>query len=325
MTRILITDAVDEKYVKKLQSIEGFEVDFRNGITSEQIGEIIANYDCVIVRSRTKLTAKLIGRAVNAKLIVRAGVGTDNIDIAAASGMKIPVANTPWANVVSAAELAFTLMLMISRRAGQANVSTHEGKWETLKFTGTELNEKVLGIIGLGRVGREVARRARAFQMTVLACDPFIGQGVADTVGAKLVPMETLLAEADIISLHASMMAGNIHLIGAKELSKMKTGSILVNTARGEMVDTAALVEAVKGGKLAGAGLDVFEGEPAIDGALSQLPAVVMTPHIGAQTREAQNRVGKEVVEVVEGFFKRNEMINVVNESSVRPNGGKTP
>ncbi|MBX8635763.1 MAG: hydroxyacid dehydrogenase [Thermoplasmata archaeon] len=323
MTKILITDAVDEKYVRALQSIDGFEVDFRNGITADQLPSIIGDYDCIIVRSRTKLTGKLIGSAQNAKLIVRAGVGTDNIDIAAASGMNIAVANTPWANVVSAAELAFTLMLMISRKAGQANASMHDGKWETLKFTGAEVSEKVLGIIGLGRVGREVARRARAFQMTVIASDPFLRQDVADTVGAKLVSMETLLAESDIISLHASMMAGNVHLIGAGELAKMKHGAILINTARGEMVDTVALVEAVKSGKLAGAGLDVYEGEPAINPALSQLPAVVMTPHIGAQTREAQNRVGKEVVEVVEAFFKRNEMINVVNEGSIRPNGGK--
>ncbi len=321
MTNILITDAVDEKYVNMLKSISGFDVDFRNGITPEQLAEIIGNYDCIIVRSRTKLTDKLIGKAKRAKLIVRAGVGTDNINILAASAMNIPVANTPWANVVSAAELTFTLMLMVCRNAGQANASMHEGKWETLKFTGTELNEKVIGIIGLGRVGREVARRARAFQMTVMACDPFIGQGVADTVGAKLVPMERLLEEADIVSLHASMMAGNVHLIGPNELSRMRKGSVLINTARGEMVDTAALAEALKSGRLAGAGLDVFEGEPAVNGALAQLPSVVMTPHIGAQTREAQSRVGKEVVEVVQAFFGRNEWINVVNESGVKQSG----
>ena len=323
MTKILITDAVDEKYVRVLQSIDGFEVDFRNGITAEQLEAVIENYDCIIVRSRTKLTGGLISKASKAKLIVRAGVGTDNIDIPAASVMNIPVSNTPWANVVSAAELAFTLMLMVSRKAGEANASVHSGRWETLKFTGSELNEKVLGIVGLGRVGREVARRARAFQMTVIACDPYIGQGVADTAGAKLVTMDRLLGDADILSLHASMMAGNVHLIGRKELSLMKKGSMLINTARGEMVDTAALVDAVKEGRLSGAGLDVFEGEPAIDGALAQLPTVVMTPHIGAQTREAQNRVGKEVVEVVEAFFRKNEMINVVNEAGIRAAGGR--
>jgi len=317
MTKIIITDAVDEKHVNRLKSMAGFEVDFRNGINSKELSEIVGNYECIVVRSRTKLTHELISKAERAKLIVRAGVGTDNIDVEAASTFGIPVANTPWANVVSAAELAFAFMLALSRRVHLANSSMHEGKWETLKFTGSELSGKTLGIIGLGRVGREVARRARAFQMEIVATDPFIGRDVAEAAGVHLVSKEKLLAEADIVTLHASMMPGNVHLIGMKEMELMKKNSLLINTARGEMVDSGALVHFIKEGKIAGAGLDVFEKEQTVDPRLAELPNVVMTPHIGAQTREAQNRVGGEVVEVIETFFNRGEMMNVVNAGRI--------
>ncbi|MCL4346568.1 MAG: hydroxyacid dehydrogenase, partial [Candidatus Thermoplasmatota archaeon] len=247
----------------------------------------------------------------------RAGVGVDNIDVEAATRRNIPVANTPWANVISAAELAFAMMLTVSRRLHEANASMHSGRWETLKFTGTELSEKKLGIIGLGRVGREVAKRARAFQMTVLASDPYIGRDVAESAGAKLVSKEELLTQSDIVTLHASMMPGNVHLIGRKEIETMKDGAILINTARGEMIDTEALADALKSGKLAGAGLDVFEKEQMADPRLTGLPTIVMTPHIGAQTREAQDRVGREVVDVIDAFFNRHQLLNVVNEGRI--------
>ena len=313
MARILITDAVDEKYVNALKHIDGFEVDFRNGIKAEELKGAIGEYDCIIVRSRTKLTSDVVRAAKSAKLIVRAGVGTDNIDVGAATSMRITVCNTPWANVVSAAELAITMMLSLSRKVCDANASMHSGKWETLKFTGSELSGKRLGIIGLGRVGREVAKRAKAFQMDVFASDPYIQKSVAEAAGVELLPFDELLATSEIVTIHASMMPGNVHLIGRTEMGRMKKGAILINTARGEMVDAGALAEALSGGQLSGAGLDVYEGEPAVDPRLASLGNVIMTPHIGAQTREAQGRVGAEVVDVVDSFFNRGKVLNAVN------------
>lgn len=313
MTRILITDAVDEKYVEALRRIQGFEVDFRNGIAGEELKEIVGPYDCIIVRSRTKFNADIIGKSGAAKLIVRAGVGTDNIDIAAATRKGIVVCNTPWANVVSAAELALSMMLALSRNICDANSSMHSSRWETLKFTGAELSGKVLGIIGLGRVGREVAKRAKAFQMDVAAVDPYIPSGAAESVGARLIAMDELLRTSDIVSIHASMLPGNVHLIGRAELSSMKKGALLINTARGEMVDCEALADAIEQGLIGGAGCDVFEGEPRVSARLTALPRMLMTPHIGAQTREAQGRVGAEVVEVVESFFRLGKLMNAVN------------
>ena len=313
MTRILITDAVDEKYVEALRNIQGFEVDFRNGIAGEELKEIVGRYECIIVRSRTKFNAEVMRLAESAKLIVRAGVGTDNIDIAAASAGGIVVCNTPWANVVSAAELAIAMMLALSRNICEANSSMHSSKWETLRFTGAELSGKALGIIGLGRVGREVAKRARAFQMDVAAVDPYIPSGAADSVGARLTSMDELLHVSDIVSIHASMLPGNVHLIGRSELSKMKKNALLINTARGEMVDCEALADALEQGVIGGAGCDVFEGEPKVSQRLAASPRMLMTPHIGAQTREAQGRVGAEVVEVVESFFRKGKLMNAVN------------
>lgn len=318
MTRILITDAVDKKYVEELGKLEGFEVDFRNGITGEELKQIVGGYDCIIVRSRTKFTSEIVDRAESAKLIVRAGVGTDNIDVAAATRRGILVCNTPWANVVSAAELALAMMLTLSRNICEANSSMHSSRWETLKFTGTELSGKVLGIIGLGRVGREVAKRAGAFQMEVVAADPYIPTGAAESVGARLISLDELLSISDIVSIHASMLPGNIHLIGRDELSKMKKGALLINTARGEMVDSKALADALEQGVIGGAGCDVFEGEPKVNERLAASGRIVMTPHIGAQTREAQGRVGAEVVDVVDSFFRRGKLMNAVNADEIR-------
>ena len=318
MTRILITDAVDEKYVEELRRIQDFDVDFRNGITGEELQEIVGGYDCIIVRSRTKFNAEVTRRADSAKLIVRAGVGTDNIDIAAATARGILVCNTPWANVVSAAELAIAMMLALSRNICEANSSMHSSRWETLRFTGSELSGKVLGIIGLGRVGREVAKRAKAFQMDVAAVDPYIPSSAAESVGARLIALDELLGVSDIVSIHASMLPGNVHLIGRSELSKMKKEALLINTARGEMVDCDALADALERGAISGAACDVFEGEPRVNHRLTALPRMLMTPHIGAQTREAQGRVGAEVVEVVESFFRKGKLMNAVNADGLR-------
>ncbi|MEM3852365.1 MAG: hydroxyacid dehydrogenase [Methanomassiliicoccales archaeon] len=303
MTRILITDAVDERHVATLRETPGFDVDFRNGIMREELKDIIGNYDCIIVRSRTKLDAEMIKKATHAKLIVRAGVGIDNIDVDAAKKQNIEVANTPWANVISAAELTLTFALLLMRKVCDANASMHQGKWETLRFTGNELNGRMAGIIGLGRVGREVAKRLHAFDVEIAAYDPYISEHAASAAGAQLLPLDKLLSTCDIITLHASMLPGNVHLLGKKEFAMMKRSAVFINTARGEMVDSEALAEALEGGLIAGAACDVFEHEPAVDKRLASIPSLIMTPHIGAQTREAQDRVGKEVVQVVRSFF----------------------
>lgn len=311
--RILITDAVDEQSVNELKATDGFEVDFRNGIKREELISAVQDYECIIVRSRTKLDREIISRAGKARLIVRAGVGTDNIDVQAATERGIAVANTPWANVVSAAELTMAFILSLSRHICEANASMHSGKWETLRFTGSELRGKRLGIVGLGRVGREVAKRAHAFDMDICAYDPFVSADVARAAGAQLVAFEELLSTADMVTLHASMLPGNVHLIGRKEFELMKQGACFINTARGEMVDSEALADALESGRLAGAACDVFEGEPNINRRLLSLPNMLMTPHVGAQTREAQAKVGKEVVQVVRSFFRDGKAMNLVN------------
>jgi len=274
---------------------------------------VIGNYDCIIVRSRTRMDAAVISRAERAKLIVRAGVGTDNIDIDAAAAAGIAVANTPQANVVSAAELSIAMMLALNRHICAANQSMHSLRWDTLSATGSELFGKILGIVGLGRVGKEVAKRAASFGMHLLASDPYVSVGDAASVSAELTDLRTLLSSCDILSLHASLLPGNRHLIGRNEIALMKKEALLINTARGELVDTGALADALSEGRLRGAALDVYENEPHVDQRLASLSSVLMTPHIGAQTREAQNRVGMEVVNVVNAFFMEGKPLNVLN------------
>jgi D-3-phosphoglycerate dehydrogenase len=277
----------------------------------------LADADALVVRSATPVAAKLLEHAPKLRVIGRAGVGVDNIDLEAATRRGILVMNTPGGNATSVAEHTLALLLALARAVPQLNASIHAGRWEKSGGAGTELRGKTLGLVGLGRVGTEVARRARAFEMRVLAYDPHIAPEVAREAGVELLPFDALLAQADFISLHAALSAATRQIVNRETLARMKPGARLVNTARGELVDEAALAEALRSGKLAGAALDVFATEPPSGSPLLELANVIATPHIAGSTREAQEEVGTLIAQQVRDFLAEGDIRNAVNLPSL--------
>lgn len=294
--RVLICDPVDEKALARLRAA-GVEVLVRTGMSPEELGgELAKGYEAIVVRSATKVRKAALDAAVGLKLIIRAGVGLDNVDADHAQKKGIEVLNTPKASSDSVAELALAHMFALARAVPQATQSIRDGKWDKKAFVGIELQGKTLGIVGIGRIGQALAKRALALGMKVVACDKFVTK--SPLPGVSLVSFPELLRGSDFISLHVPPdPAGPV--IGAKEIAQMKNGAYLVNCARGEVVDEAALLAALDSGKLAGAGLDVFAVEPPTNTALLQHPKVTLTPHIGAQTKEAQERIADEVVAIL--------------------------
>jgi D-3-phosphoglycerate dehydrogenase len=254
------------------------------------------------VRSATKVTAGLIAAARSLRVIARAGTGVDNVDVPAASARGIVVMNAPGANSISVAELAMGLALALARHLPAADAAMKQGKWEKKKFLGEELRDKTLGLLGLGRIGQEVARRAAGFSMRVIAHDPFISEQVASSIGVELVSMDDLFSRADYLSLHMPSTPQTKQLINAARLQKAKKGIRIINTARGDLIDEAALADAIEAGQVGGAGLDVFTKEPTVDHRLQMLPQVVATPHIAASTREGQELVGVETAAALRDF-----------------------
>ena len=299
--KVLVCDPLDPKAVEKIKGA-GLEVVERVGMSPEELAaELKKGYEIIIVRSATKVRRPAIEAAQGLKLIVRAGVGLDNIDVDAAKERGIEVKNTPKASSISVAELAFAHMLALARSLPQATQSLREGKWEKKAFKGIELYGKTLGVIGIGRIGREVAKRALCFGMRVIAYDKYITESPLSEVA--LVSLDELLRESDFVTLHIPPdPAGPV--IGKEEIEKMKDGAYIINCARGGVVDEEALLEALDSGKLAGAGLDVFGEEPPTNERLLKHPKVTLTPHIGAQTKEAQARVGEEGADIVISFAK---------------------
>ena len=299
--KVLVCDPLDPKAVERITRA-GLVVVVRTGMSPEELAEELKKgYEVIIVRSATKVRRPAIEAAKGLKLIVRAGVGLDNIDVEAAKERGIEVKNTPKASSISVAELALAHMLALARSLPQATQSMREGKWEKKAFKGVELYGKTLGVIGIGRIGREVAKRALCFGMRVIAYDKYITESPIPEV--KMVSLEELLKESDFITLHIPPdPAGPV--IGKAEIEKMKDGAYIINCARGGVVDEEALLDALDSGKLAGAGLDVFEEEPPTNERLLKHPKVTLTPHIGAQTKEAQARVGEEVAEIVISFAR---------------------
>ncbi len=299
--KVLICDPLAESAVARLREA-GLEVVERIGMSQEELAQELAKgYDAIVVRSATKVRRAAIDAATGLRLIVRAGVGLDNIDVEYAREKGIEVRNTPRASTESVAELALAHMLALARSIPQATQSLKEGRWEKKAFKGVEVAGKTLGVIGLGRIGQAVAKKAACLGMKVVAYDKFVKESPIPEV--QLVPLEELLREADFVTLHVPAdPAGPV--IGKRELALMKNGAYLINCARGGVVDEQALLEALKSGKLAGAGLDVYVTEPPTDSELLRLPNVSLTPHIGAQTREAQARVGDEVVEILLEFAR---------------------
>lgn len=292
--KIVVTDPIAPAGIRILQEA-GFEVDERPGIASDELLETIDQYDAIIVRSATRVTADVINAGTKLKVIGRAGVGLDNVDKAAADAHGIKVVNTPAATSVSVAELALGMMLACARSIPQATQSLREGKWEKRTFKGFELYGKTLGLIGSGRIGTELAKRCVAMGMTVMVLDPFIKEC---SYGTRC-EMDELLAKADFISLHVPKTPQTTHMINRETIAKMKKGVIIINCARGGIVDEAALYDALVSGHVRAAALDVFETEPLKDYRLFSLPNVIGTPHIGAQTKEGQDRAGVQVAERV--------------------------
>ena len=297
MKKILIADALNPEAFEKLQSVQGFEVNLKTGMDEQKLIKTIPDYHAVVVRSATKVTRNVIQAASNLELIVRAGIGLDNIDLAAAKEKGIQVANTPAATSISVAEHTFGLMIAAARNHGRANLSMKAHKWEKKVLSGIELYEKTLGIIGMGRIGQELARRAIAFGMKIIAYDVIEIQADLEF---RQVSLDELLAEADIISLHIPLTDKTRHMISSQEFEKMKDGVIIINASRGGTVDENALLKALEQGKVRAAGLDVFEKEPPEDFTLIDHPNVIATPHIGAAAKEGQKRAGMEVVRILQ-------------------------
>jgi D-3-phosphoglycerate dehydrogenase len=305
--KILVADPIAEQGMQILRSHA--QVDVKPRLQTEQLKGIIADYDALIVRSQTQVGAEVIEAGRRLKVIGRAGVGTDNIDVDAATRNGVVVVNAPTGNTVAAAEHTIALMLALARNVTQAHHQLKSGKWQREKLVGTELRNKTLGIIGLGNVGSEVAKRAHAFEMRILAHDPFVSNEYAHNLNARLVSLDELLAEADFITLHVPLTAATRKLIGSKELTKLKPTARIINCARGGLIDEEAVVKAIRSGVLAGAAFDVFANEPMTDSPLFQEDNVIVTPHLGASTIEAQATVAKDVAEeviaVLQGQFSR--------------------
>jgi D-3-phosphoglycerate dehydrogenase len=314
--KIVVADDLPASALRLLRA-EGWEVDAHTGRASDQLAADLADADALVVRSATKVTAAIIAAAHKLRVIARAGTGVDNVDVTAASARGIVVMNAPGANSVSVAELAMGLILALARHVPAADAAMKQGKWEKKKFLGEEIREKTLGLVGLGRIGQEVARRAGAFGMRLLAHDPFISEEVAADLGVELLSLDDLFARADYVSLHMPSTTQTRNLVNAERLARAKTGIRIVNTARGDLVDENALADAIEAGQVAGAAVDVFDKEPTVDHRLQMLPQVIATPHIAASTREGQELVGVETAAALRDFLKDGIIRNAVNFPSV--------
>ena len=316
--RVLVSDELSETAVQIFRD-RGVEVDFQPklGKDKDKLAEIIGNYDGLAIRSATKVTEKLIAAATNLKVIGRAGIGVDNVDIPAASRRGIIVMNTPFGNSITTAEHAIALMFAVARQLPAADTSTQAGKWEKSKFMGVEITGKTLGVIGAGNIGSIVCARAIGLKMNVLAYDPFLSAERAKEMGVTKVELDDLLAKADFITLHVPMTDKTRGIISREALAKTKPGVRIVNCARGGLVDEAALADAIKSGHVAGAGFDVFEVEPATESPLFGLPNVVCTPHLGASTTEAQENVALQVAEQMSDYLVKGAVSNAINMPSI--------
>ena len=296
MKKILVADALNPEAFEELQAISDLEVTLKTGMDEQELIRTIPDYNAVVVRSATKVTKNAIDAASNLELIVRAGIGLDNIDLEAAKDKGIQVSNTPSATTYTVSEMAFGLMLSAVRNLGQANLSMKEHKWEKKLLKGSELFEKTLGIIGSGRIGLDVAKKALAFGMKVVAFDVV---DIQTDLNVEQVSLDDLLAKADLISLHLPLNDSTRHMISSDEFAKMKDGVIIVNASRGGIVDESALLNSLESGKVRAAATDVYEKEPPVDFSLIDHPRVMASPHIGAAANEGQKRAGFEVVRIL--------------------------
>ncbi|MEX6632403.1 phosphoglycerate dehydrogenase [Hyphococcus lacteus] len=318
MPKVLVSDALSETAVQIFRD-RGVEVDFepKLGKDKEKLLSVIDKYDGLAIRSATKATADVIAAAKNLKVIGRAGIGVDNVDIPAATAAGVVVMNTPYGNAITTAEHAIAMMFSLVRKIPQANKSTHQGKWEKSAFMGAEVFSKTLGVIGCGNIGAIVADRAIGLKMRVVAFDPFLNEERALELGVEKADLDTLLAKADIVTLHTPLTDQTRNILSRENIAKLKKGAYIVNCARGGLVDEEALKDALDEGHLAGAALDVYATEPAIEHPLFGHPGVVATPHLGASTTEAQENVAIQVAEQMSDYLMRGAVSNALNSPSV--------
>ena len=319
MFRVLITDNLADAGVQVLENAADIEVDRRSGLSPDEVRDALRDADGIIIRSATKLTPDILAGQERLKVIVRAGVGVDNIDLAAATREGIVVMNTPAGNTTSTAEHTIAMLLSLSRNIAPAAQSMHEGRWDRKAFTGTQLAGKTIGVVGLGRIGQSVARRCRGLEMTVLGYDPFISEEKAAEQGIELFrDVDELITRCDYVTVHTPLNDETRGLINAERIARMKRGVRIINCARGGIVDEEALADAVESGHVAGAALDVYASEPpAEESRLRSLPQILCTPHLGASTDEAQEQVAVEAAEIITAFLTRNEVRYAVNMAPI--------
>ncbi len=319
LKKVLISDPLSSKGLEVLARAKNLKYEIKTGFSPEELRKIIPGYDAIIIRSETKLRAEIIEAGDRLKVIGRAGIGLDNVDLPAATKKGIVVMNTPQENAIAAAEHTLALMFSIARKIPQATASMKAGKWEKKKFMGVELYNKTLGVIGIGVIGTIVVDRARGLKMKAIGYDPFLSSEVAEKKGFELVSLDELLTRSDFITVHTPLTDETRNLIDKEAIRKMKDGVILINCARGGIINENDLYQAIKEGKVAGAALDVFEKEPAVGNPLFELEEVIHTPHLGASTGEAQENVSIAIAQQVVDFLTLGEARNAVNIPMVSP------
>jgi D-3-phosphoglycerate dehydrogenase / 2-oxoglutarate reductase len=297
--RVLVSDPLSARAIAALRAAPGIHVEERKGLGEPGLLPLVADIDAWIVRGATQVTRKLIESAPRLRWVARAGAGLDNIDVAAAKERGVAVLNVPGANAVAVAELVFGLLLGLLRHIPQGDASVRRGEWDKSRFMGRELRGKTMGIVGLGKIGRAVAQRARAFEMTCVGHDPLVSDADVRAIGVEPLPLDELLSRAEVLTLHVPLSPETRGMIGAERLARLPRGAFLVNAARGGLLDEGALLAALESGAIAGAALDVFSSEPPQGSPLLGHPRVVATPHVGAATLEAQEAVGEEIVRLL--------------------------
>ncbi|MBS3965610.1 MAG: phosphoglycerate dehydrogenase [Methylomonas sp.] len=313
MKKILISDKLAEDGINFLNEQDDIHIHIQTGLSEDELCEIIADYDALLIRSDTQVTERVLCAAKRLKVVGRAGIGVDNVDLDVAMEQGVIVMNTPDANATTTAELAIAHILSMSRNLPVANQSVREGKWERSKLMGAEINHKTLAVLGFGTIGRIVASRGKGLGMRVIAYDPFVAPDIFENHGAEMVDLDTLLKQADYLTLHCPLLEKTRNIIGREQLALMKKSARLINCARGGLVDEAALYQALKDGRIAGAALDVYENEPPTDSPLLALNNIVFTPHLGASTKEAQVAVSVEIARQVVKYLQTGEAVNALN------------
>jgi len=317
MMKVLISDSLEDVGIRMLKETDGIHVDVRAGVDYEELKAIIKDYDALIIRSSTRVTEEILEAATRLKVIGRAGIGLDNVDIPSATKRGVVVMNTPGGNVITTAEHTISMMLALSRNIPQGTASLKAGRWEKKRLQGKEVFNKTLGVIGFGRIGSVVADRARALKMHVIVYDPYVSREVVEKAGFEAVSIEELYRRADYITVHVPKLKNTLNLINKEAFAKMKQGVMIINCARGGIVNEQDLLEALKAGKVGGAALDVFETEPPGRSPLLELENVIATPHLGAATKEAQTNVSIAVAKQIIDYLLNGTIRNAVNAPSV--------